>query len=140
MTSHENATIRETVAPVVEAAGLFLEECELTGEGGTRTLRVLVDLPEGTESLDLDGVAAVAREISDALDREDPVPGPPYELEVSTPGATRTLETPRHWRRNVGRLVRVRPLEASATPPGCSRRTRTTRCSSAGTSPRRGCP
>ena len=44
MTSHENATIRKTVAPVVEAAGLFLEECELTGEGGTRTLRVLVDL------------------------------------------------------------------------------------------------
>ena len=111
MTSHENATIRKTVAPVVEAAGLFLEECELTGEGGTRTLRVLVDVTEGTESLDLDGVAAVAREISDALDREDPVPGPPYELEVSTPGATRTLETPRHWRRNVGRLVRVRPLE-----------------------------
>lgn len=111
MTSHENATIRETVAPVVEAAGLFLEECEFTGEGGTRTLRVLVDLPEGTESLDLDGVAAVAREISEALDREDPVPGPPYELEVSTPGAARTLETPRHWRRNVGRLVRVRPLE-----------------------------
>ena len=111
MTSHENATIRKTVAPVVEAAGLFLEECELTGEGGTRTLRVLVDVTEGTESLDLDGVAAVAREISDALDREDPVPGPPYELEVSTPGATRSLETPRHWRRNVDRLVRVRPLE-----------------------------
>lgn len=111
MTSQDDATIRATVAPVVEAAGLFLEKCELTGAGGTRTLRVLVDLPDGTDALDLDGVAAVAREISDALDREDPVPGPPYELEVSTPGATRPLETPRHWRRNVGRLVRIRPLE-----------------------------
>ncbi|RLZ03494.1 ribosome maturation factor RimP [Kocuria tytonicola] len=111
MTSDQNAPIRATVEPVVEAAGLFLEQCELTGQGGTRTLQVLVDLPDGTEALDLDRVAAVAQQVSDALDREDPVPGPPYELEVSSPGATRALETPRHWRRTVGHLVRIRPLE-----------------------------
>ncbi|RKQ33358.1 ribosome maturation factor RimP [Kocuria tytonis] len=110
MTSDRNAPIRATVEPVVAAAGLFLEECELKGEGATRTLQVLVDLPDGTDSLSLDRVAAVAQEISDALDRDDPVPGPPYELEVSSPGATRTLETPRHWRRTVGHLVRIRPV------------------------------
>jgi ribosome maturation factor RimP len=31
----------------------------------------------------------------------------PYTLEVSSPGVTRPLTLPRHWRRNVGRLVRV---------------------------------
>ena len=111
MTSEQNAPIRAAVEPVVEAAGLFLEHCELTGQGGTRTLQVLVDLPDGTEALDLDRVAAVAQQVSDALDRADPVPGPPYELEVSSPGATRALETPRHWRRTVGHLVRIRPQE-----------------------------
>ena len=111
MTSELDARVRATVEPVVETAGLHLEECELTGQGATRTLRVLVDLPDGTEALALDRVAAVSQEISDALDREDPVPGPPYELEVSSPGATRALETPRHWRRTVGHLVRIRPME-----------------------------
>ncbi|MDO4919566.1 ribosome maturation factor RimP [Kocuria sp.] len=111
MTSEQNAPVRATVEPVVAAAGLHLERCELTGHGPARTLQVLVDLPDGTDALDLDRVAAVAQEISEALDRDDPVPGPPYQLEVSSPGATRELETPRHWRRTVGRLVRVRPVE-----------------------------
>jgi ribosome maturation factor RimP len=29
----------------------------------------------------------------------------PYTLEVSSPGVDRPLTLPRHWRRNVGRLV-----------------------------------
>ena len=111
MTTVDETRIRASVEPVVEAAGLFLEQCEFTGQGGNRTLRVLVDLPDGTDSLSLDRVAEVARQVSDALDRDDPVPGPPYELEVSSPGATRDLETPRHWRRSVGHLVRIRPTE-----------------------------
>lgn len=111
MSSEESTAIREAVEPVVADAGLYLEELELDGRGGQRTLRVVLDLPDGTDALDLDRVAEVARAISDALDASDPVPGPPYELEVSTPGATRELETVRHWKRNVGHLVRVRPLE-----------------------------
>ena len=31
----------------------------------------------------------------------------PYTLEVSSPGVARPLRLPRHWRRNIGRLVRV---------------------------------
>ena len=110
MTTVDETRIRASVEPVVEAAGLFLEQCEFTGQGGNRMLRVLVDLPDGTDSLSLDRVAEVARQVSDALDRDDPVPGPPYELEVSSPGATRDLETPRHWRRRARRnFRRMRP-------------------------------
>ena len=71
---------------------------------------VCLDYPDGTRALELDRIAEVSRAISAALDEHDPVPGPPYDLEVSSPGATRELMAPRHWARNVGRLVRVRPV------------------------------
>lgn len=111
MHSTEQDAVRGAVEPVVAAAGLTLEELELTGGTARRTLRIVLDYPDGTQALGLDRVAEVSRAISAALDEKDPVPGPPYDLEVSSPGATRELETPRHWARNVGRLVRVRPAD-----------------------------
>ncbi|WP_312397525.1 ribosome maturation factor RimP [Kocuria sp.] len=111
MSSVDITAIRNSVEPVVTTEGLFLEELDLVQQAGQRTLRIVLDLPDGTDALNLDRLAEVSRAISAALDEHDPVPGPPYELEVSTPGATRELENPRHWKRNVGRLVRIRPAE-----------------------------
>lgn len=110
MHSMEQDAVRRAVEPVVAQAGVTLEELELSGGGGRRILRIVLDYPGGTRSLELDRIAEVSRAISAALDEHDPVPGPPYDLEVSSPGATRELKTPRHWARNVGRLVRVRPV------------------------------
>jgi ribosome maturation factor RimP len=71
-------------------------------------VRVLVDADGG---INLDGVAVVSREISVALDAADEsgdeVLAGEYQLEVSSPGVDRPLTLPRHWRRNVGRLVAV---------------------------------
>jgi ribosome maturation factor RimP len=39
----------------------------------------------------------------------------PYTLEVSSPGVDRPLTQPRHWRRAVGRLVRV-PVSGPSAP------------------------
>jgi ribosome maturation factor RimP len=104
--------LAELVGPVVEEAGLVLEDVALRPSGTGLVLQVLVDLPEDrTDSVDIDRIAEVARAVSDALDRDDPVPGSAYELEVSSPGATRELTAPRHWRRSLGRLVRVTPVE-----------------------------
>ncbi|MHB8670861.1 MAG: ribosome maturation factor RimP, partial [Acidimicrobiales bacterium] len=52
--------------------------------------------------------------VSDALDREDPLPGH-YVLEVSSPGVERPLRLPEHFARFVGTTVAVK-LRASATP------------------------
>lgn len=104
--------LAELLGPVVEDAGLFLEDVSLKPSGSGLVLQVLVDLPEdSTGSVDLDRVAEVARALSETLDRSDPVPGSAYELEVSSPGATRELTERRHWKRSVGRLVRVTPVE-----------------------------
>jgi ribosome maturation factor RimP len=59
----------------------------------------------------LDTVADLSRDISAALDAaeaggRDLIAGE-YELEVSSPGVDRPLTLPRHWRRNIGRLVKV---------------------------------
>ncbi len=90
-------------APVVSAAGYDLEELVVRAAGNRSVVRVVVDRDSGVS---LDDVAEVSRALSDVLDAEDGDLGrPPYVLEVTSPGVDRPLTLPRHWRRNVGRLV-----------------------------------
>ncbi|MFW3386523.1 UNVERIFIED_CONTAM: ribosome maturation factor RimP [Kocuria sp. CPCC 205274] len=108
----DDQRLAELIGPAVEESGLVLEHVALKPAGTGLVLQVLVDLPEdSTDSVDIDRIAAVSRAVSELLDRTDPVPGSAYELEVSSPGATRELAAPRHWRRSIGRLVRVTPVE-----------------------------
>ena len=108
----DDQRLAELIGPAVEESGLVLEHVALKPAGTGLVLQVLVDLPEdSTDSVDIDRIAAVSRAVSELLDRTDPVPGSAYELEVSYPGATRELAAPRHWRRSIGRLVRVTPVE-----------------------------
>jgi len=102
------ARVRAVIEPVVVAAGYDLEDVSLSRAGRRHVLRVLVDADGG---INLDGVAVVSREISAALDAAEESGGEvlagEYQLEVSSPGVDRPLTAPRHWRRNVGRLVAV---------------------------------
>ena len=108
----DDQRLAELLGPVVTEAGLVLEDVALKPGPTGSVLQVLVDLPEeSTASVDIDRIAEVSRAVSEVLDRTDPVPGSSYELEVSSPGATRELVAPRHWRRSIGRLVRVTPVE-----------------------------
>lgn len=100
--------IRETIEPVVTAAGLWLEDVELGREGGRAVVRVVLDAPEDAEEqVDLDGVADVSRAVSAALDDLDGLPDR-YTLEVSSRGATAPLLARRHYARAIGRLVVLR--------------------------------
>lgn len=96
---HVGTEVRRVVEPVVAAAGLYLESVRVKGAGATQVVQVTVDLPE-TElgSVDSDQLGDVSRAISKALDLDDVVPGT-YALEVTTPGATRTMTEPRQFRR-----------------------------------------
>jgi ribosome maturation factor RimP len=55
----------------------------------------------------LDDAATVSRDLSGALDSVAVMGDFPYTLEVSSPGVDRPLTEPRHWRRAVGRLIKV---------------------------------
>lgn len=99
-------TLTELLTPVVAEAGLFLEGVETTRAGRYSTVRVVVDLVDGPGEIDLDTVGQATVAISTALDEADPVKGQ-YQLEVTSPGAERTLTTPRHFRRAQGHTVHL---------------------------------
>jgi ribosome maturation factor RimP len=92
------------LAEPIEALGLDLEAVDLTRAGKRSVLRVAVDKDGG---VDMDDIAAATGEVSRVLDDADVMGGGSYTLEVSSPGVDRPLTLPRHWRRNLGRLVKV---------------------------------
>lgn len=99
--------VREVIAPVVDRAGLFLEDVAVSRAGRRSVVRVVVDLDEGAVgSLGSEQLGEVSRDISAAMDAADPVRGE-YVLEVTTPGTSRPLTELRHFRRARTRLVRV---------------------------------
>jgi ribosome maturation factor RimP len=102
--SLDESRIADVIRPVVAAAGMDLESVRVTAAGRRRLLRVVVDSDRGVS---LDDAAAVSRELSAALDTVAVMGDFPYTLEVSSPGVDRPLTERRHWRRAVGRLVRV---------------------------------
>lgn len=105
------------IEPVVNDAGYDLEDLSISRAGRRHVVRVMVDADGG---IDLDAVAVVSRAVSAALDAAEETGGDivagEYQLEVSSPGVDRPLTLPRHWRRNVGRLVKVTARGAAALP------------------------
>jgi ribosome maturation factor RimP len=97
--------LAELIEPVTAAAGLDLESVRMSVAGKRRLLRIVVD---GDHGVSLDDAADVSREISAMLDGANALGEVPYTLEVSSPGVDRPLTEPRHWRRGVGRLVKVK--------------------------------
>ncbi|UNX55918.1 ribosome maturation factor RimP [Georgenia sp. TF02-10] len=96
--------LRAALAPVVDAAGLLLEDVTVARAGRRTVVRAVVDLPDGPGGVGSDQLSEVSREVSRVLDDVDAVAGS-YTLEVTTPGTDRPLTEPRHYRRAVGRLV-----------------------------------
>jgi len=98
----DQARLTRLLEPVVHALDMDLEGIRVATAGRRRVLRVTVDADGG---LSLDDIALASRELSIRLDRAEEMGDDPYTLEVSSPGVDRPLTLPRHWRRNVGRLV-----------------------------------
>lgn len=107
MSGAESATlekVRALVTPIV--ADLKLDLYDLEFRGGT--LRVTLDTPPGSEGgVNLDTIALATRLFGRELDHHDPVPGH-YTLEVTSPGLERTLRTPAHFQREIGKTIAVR--------------------------------
>jgi ribosome maturation factor RimP len=107
MSTQPEQLLRPVVGSVVERLGYDLEDLKVSAAGRRHILKVVIDRDGG---FGLDDVATLSRELSAALEDEDAIPGS-YVLEVSSPGVDRPLTEPRHWRRNVSRLVKVTLVE-----------------------------
>lgn len=104
----EAARLHTLLAPTVAAADLFLEEVKVHFAGAHRTVSVIVDLADDQlGGVGLDAISAISRELSEVMDADPNDDGSAYDLEISSPGATRPLTEPRHWRRALGRMVKV---------------------------------
>ncbi len=109
--------ILEDLIPVLAPLDLVVEDVSVIPAGKRRVVRILVDRdlaaldPDDATStvapLDLDQVAEATRVVSQRLDDGDLMGEQAYVLEVSSPGTDRALCEPRHFRRNVGRLLKV---------------------------------
>ena len=102
--------ITELAQPAVESAGFFLEDVHVLSPGSHRIITCIVD---GQTPLNLDQVTSVSRNISELLDTADFMGETAFTLEVTSPGVDRPLTLPRHWQKNVKRLVKVVNLDGS---------------------------
>ncbi len=75
--------------PIIEDMGYSLVDVEYTKEGRIYVLRYLVDSQNG---IDIEECALISEKISIELDKQDPIEDE-YVLEISSPGAERTLKT-----------------------------------------------
>lgn len=113
--SNSEQTIIDTILPKLEPLGLLVEDVTVVPAGKRRLVRVLVDrdvalekaVEESIEPVTLDEVTDATRVIDAELEASDVMGEQPYVLEVSSPGTDRPLTLPRHFARNVGRLVTV---------------------------------
>lgn len=96
------------LGPVVTQLGLELDRVEVVPAGRRRLVRVTLDGdgPDG-HGPSLDEISRATGEISRTLDDSDVMGSSPYTLEVSSRGVSAPLTEPRHFRRNLSRLVRV---------------------------------
>ncbi len=95
--------VQNVVAPAVAGLGYECLGIEMVSERGT-TLRVYIDSPDG---ITVEDCEQASRQISAALDVEDPVSGE-YHLEVSSPGLDRPLFTAEQFARFIGETVRLK--------------------------------
>ncbi|WP_067548586.1 ribosome maturation factor RimP [Nocardia crassostreae] len=111
--------VSQLVAALVERRGFDLEGVDISAAGTAHTkVKVTVD---SDGSADLDAVATLSSELSEALGEAGDFGETPYLLEVTTPGIDRPLTELRHWRRAQGRKVKVTLRHGAESPEGKSR-------------------
>ena len=102
--------ISELVTPAVREQGFYLEDVHVATPGSHRIVTCIVD---GDSALNLDQVTSVSRIISELLDEATFMGETPFTLEVTSPGVDRPLTAPRHFAKNVDRLLKVIKVDGS---------------------------
>lgn len=102
--------IAELVTPAVSDQGFYLEDIHIATPGNHRIVTCIVD---GDSSLNLDQVTSISRTISELLDEATFMGETPFTLEVTSPGVDRPLTQPRHFAKNIDRLLKVIKTDGS---------------------------
>ena len=97
--------IREQIASL----GFELVDLRRSGPPARPLLQIRIDVPDAEpgRGVTTGDCTVVSRSLEQFLEAHAAV-GPRYVLEVSSPGLERPVRWPEHWRRYIGRDVRVR--------------------------------
>ena len=90
-------------APIAGQFGIRIYDVEYVREGDEYFLNVYIDKDGGVNINDCENVS---RLLSDALDKDDPIPDA-YTLIVSSPGLGRALTKDRHLQQSIGQDVEI---------------------------------
>lgn len=96
--------ISDLLTPALQQAGYFLEEVNLVTPGQHRIVTVIVD---GESALNLDQVTEASKIVSALMDEAAFMGEAPFTLEVTSPGIDRPLTLPRHFAKNLTRLLKI---------------------------------
>jgi ribosome maturation factor RimP len=96
--------LREIVEGVLQDSPLYLVDLDIRGRKGSQVIDVFID---SDTTLDVEALARVSREVGFMLETEDAIKGS-YNLNVSSPGVDRPLSSPRQFKKNVGRKLKVK--------------------------------
>jgi ribosome maturation factor RimP len=93
--------------PIAAERGLEILDVEIAGTAANQLVRVLLDSPDEDRRVGVDDCQAVSQRLGDGLEAYEVLRGR-YMLEVSSPGVNKPLKRVEHFRRVLGRRVRVR--------------------------------
>ena len=102
--------ISAAITPALSDLGFYLEDITITSAGRRSMLTVIVD---GDTHLSLDQVTVATKAISEIVENIQSLGQAPFTLEVTSPGLERPLTKPRHWRKNIDRLVKIVLLDGT---------------------------
>jgi len=102
--------ISDAVTPALSALGFYLEDVTITSAGRRSMLTIIVD---GDSHLSLDQVTSATKAIGEIVESIQSLGETPFTLEVTSPGLDRPLTKPRHWRKNIDRLVKIVLLDGN---------------------------
>jgi ribosome maturation factor RimP len=81
----------------------FLVDLKITGNPGNEKIVILID---GDQGVDMGTISTISRAVSGELDRMD-IFRDSYSLEVSSPGLDFPLQSPRQYRKNIGKPLLI---------------------------------
>lgn len=97
-------SIKELTQPIVEQRNVFLVDIELKHQKMPE-IWVLVDSEE--DGVDLGKCSEISRELGVLIEESDLISGS-FRLNVSSPGLSRPLSDIRQYKKNIGRLAKVK--------------------------------
>ena len=96
--------ISAAITPALSDLGFYLEDITITSAGRRSMITVIVD---GDNHLSLEQVTVATKAIGEIVENIQSLGESAFTLEVTSPGLDRPLTKPRHWRKNIDRLVKI---------------------------------